>query len=260
MALAVARAVDGYVGTERGRESLSVGAGGDRTAMVDRVAEDAVIAHCERLAADGLRFLLRSEEIGDRSFGATLPVLLVDPVDGSINAKQGLPYHCTSLALLDGETYGDTCVGVVRNLAGVGVYSAVRGGGVLVSGELMRPLPVALQDGLVPVLIMEAVAQPARLAEQVALLRAAGRLRLMGAAALSLCQVATGAASALASTGGMRSFDCAAGLLVLREAGAVVTDREGGDVSAMEAGLASRVRLVASRSAEVHQTVLSLLN
>jgi myo-inositol-1(or 4)-monophosphatase len=260
MAAAVAAAVDGYIGTERGREALSVGAGGDRTAMVDRVAEDAVIAWCERLAAEGLRFLLRSEELGERSFGAAGPVLLVDPVDGSINAKQGLPYHCTSLALLDGETFGDTVVGVVRNLAGAGVFSAVRGGGVQLDGEALRPLPVALQDGRIPVLLMEAVSRPARLVEQASLLGAAGRLRLMGAAALSLCQVASGAASALASTGGMRAFDCAAGLLVLREAGAVVTDTDGGDVWGMPAGLHSRVRLVASRSEQVHQTVLSLLN
>jgi myo-inositol-1(or 4)-monophosphatase len=260
MAAAVAAAVDGYVGTERGRESLSIGAGGDRTAMVDRVAEDAVIAECERLAASGLRFLLRSEELGERSFGAALPVLLVDPVDGSINAKQGLPYHCTSLALIDGDTLGDTVAGVVRNLAGAGVYSALRGGGVWVDGSPLQPLPVDLHEGRIPVLLMEAVMQPARIAAQGELLRLVGRLRLMGAAALSLCQAATGAASALVSTGGMRSFDCAAGLLVLREAGAVVTDEAGGDVWGVSAGLDSKLRLVASRSGRVHQTVLSLLN
>jgi myo-inositol-1(or 4)-monophosphatase len=260
MAADVAAAVEGYVGTERGREALSVGAGGDRTAMVDRVAEDAVIAACSRLASGGLRFLLRSEEVGDRAFGAVQPVLLVDPVDGSINAKQGLPYHCVSLALVDGSTLGDVVAGVVRNLAGSGVYSVVRGGGAWVDGEPLRPLPVELQGGRVPVLLMEAVMQPARLAEQGALLRSVGRLRLMGAAALSLCQVATGAASALVSTGGMRSFDCAAGLALLRETGAVVTDEAGGEVWGLSAGMDSRVRLVASRSPEVHSTVLSLLN
>jgi myo-inositol-1(or 4)-monophosphatase len=260
MAAAVAGAVVGYVGTERGREALEIGAGGDRTAMVDRVAEDAVIARCERLADEGLRFLLRSEEAGDRDFGAPQPVLLVDPVDGSINAKQGLPYHCTSLALIDGETFGDTVAGVVRNLAGAGLFSAVRGGGVRLDGAPLAPLPVALHDGRIPVLLMEGVAQPARLAEQAALLRACGRVRLMGAAALSLCQAASGAATALVSTGGMRSFDCAAGLLMLRESGAVVTDGGGEEVWRKPADLGSRVRLVASRSAEVHQTVLSLLN
>jgi myo-inositol-1(or 4)-monophosphatase len=252
--------VQGYVGTARGGEALSVGAGGDRTAMVDRVAEDAVIAMCTQWAASGLRFLLRSEEVGDRFFGAESPVLLVDPVDGSINAKQGLPYHCVSLALVDGDTFEDVVVGVVRNLAGPQQYSAVRGGGVLVDGAPLVPLPVALRDGRIPVLIMEAVLQPARLVEQAALLRVAGRLRLMGAAALSLCQAATGAASALVSTGGMRSFDCAAGLLMLREAGAVVTDEAGEEVWSRSAGLGSRLRLVASRSPEVHSTVLSLLN
>ncbi len=260
MAAAVAAAVQGYVGTERGRESLSVGAGGDRTAMVDRVAEDAVIAACEALHGEGTTFLLRSEELGDRRFGSSQPVLLVDPVDGSINAKQGLPYFCTSLALLDGDTLGDTVAGVVRNLAGGEVYSAVRGRGVTVDGVVMQPLPVALQDGRIPVLLLEAVSKPALVTSLTALLGAAGRVRMMGAAALSLCQVATGAATALVSTSGMRSFDCAAALLVLREAGAVVTDERGGDVLAVPAGLDTRVQLVASRSAEVHQTVLSLLN
>lgn len=260
MAAAVADAVQGYAGTERGREQLGVGAGGDRTAMVDRVAEDAVIAACEQLAGDGARFLLRSEELGDRSFGGAQPVLLVDPVDGSINAKQGLPYFCTALALLDGETLGDTAVGVVRNLAGGEVFTAVRGGGVWLDGAPLQPLGVSLQGDRLPVLLLEAVSRPALIAELAPLLRRVGRLRMMGAAALSLCQVATGAATALVSTAGMRSFDCAAALLVLRESGAVVTDENGDPVWDVPAGLASRVRLVASRDPQVHQTVLSLLN
>ena len=260
MASAVSDAVRGYVGTTRGSEMLSIGAGGDRTAMVDRVAEDAVIAMCTQWAESGLRFLLRSEEVGDRSFGADSPVLLVDPVDGSINAKQGLPYHCVSLALLDGETYGDAAVGVVRNLAGVGAFSAVRGGGVEMDGAPLVPLPVRLQDGRIPVLLIEMVPQAAWLTEQGSLLRACGRLRWMGASALSLCQAASGAASALACIGELRAFDCAAGLLVLREAGAVVTDERGQPVWERSAGLDSRLRVVASQSPEIHQTVLSLLN
>src|ERR1044072_4368353 len=134
MASAVSLAVQGYVGTMRGGESLGVGAGGVRTGNVDRVADARVIAMCTEWAASGLRFLLRSEELGDRSFGAESPVLLVDPVDGAINAKNGLPYHCVSLALVDGDTFDDVVVGVVRNLAGPQQYSAVRGGDVLVDG------------------------------------------------------------------------------------------------------------------------------
>lgn len=261
MAEAVDLAVRDLLGTERGREALDIGAGGDRTAMVDRVAEDVVIAHCERLAADGARFLLRSEELGDREFGAASPILVVDPVDGSINAKQGLPYCCTSLALLEGTSFAATTVGVVRNLAGRGVYSAVRGEGAWLDGEALRPLAVGLApSGEVPVLVMEAVLSPPMIVRQARLIERCGRVRLLGAAALSLCQAATGAASAVVAPGGLRSFDCAAGLLVLEEAGALVTDLEGKPVGEVAADFESRLRLVASLDSGVHQTVLSLLD
>jgi myo-inositol-1(or 4)-monophosphatase len=261
MAEAVDAAVRPLLGTEEGRQGLTRGAGGDRTAMVDRVAEDAVIACCERLAAEGVRFRLRSEELGDRDFGAATPMLLVDPVDGSINAKQGIPYHCVSLALVEGETFAQTTAGVVRSLAGPGVYSAVRGGGAWRDGVPLRPLAVELTaDGRIPVVIMEAVLSPALLARHTRLLERCGRVRLLGAAALSLCQAATGAASAFVSPNGLRAFDCAAGLLVLEEAGAVVSDEHGRPVGDQPADLSTRVRLVASQSSVVHQTVLSLLD
>ena len=260
MAAAVDVAVHGSLGTEQGREPLGIGAGGDRTAMVDRLAEDAVVAACEALAATGVRFLLRSEELGDREFGARTPVLLVDPVDGSINAKQGLPYHCTSLALVDGDTHGDTVAGVVRSLAGPDVFSAVRGQGAWRCGEPLRPLRVGLQGDRVPVLIVEAVLRPELLLAQRRLIERAVRVRVLGSAALSLCHTAAGAASALVSPSGLRSFDCAAGLLVLREAGAVVTDERGDAVDGRPVEMESRVRVVASLDRQVHQTVLSLLN
>ena len=261
MAAAVDSAVHAHLGTEGGREALGLGAGGDRTARVDRVAEDVVIAGCEQLAGEGLRFTLRSEELGDRDFGAPTPLLLVDPVDGSINAKQGLPYHCTSLALLDGETFADAVLGVVRSLAGPGMYTAVRGHGVERDGVPLRPLRVELVSaGRIPVLLLEAVLSPPLLARHEKLLERCGRVRLLGAAALSLCQAASGAASALVSPAGLRAFDCAAGLLILDEMGATVTDWSGDPVGGVVADFSARLRLVASLSAEVHQTVLSLLD
>ena len=146
MAAGIAAALDGLAGSEEGRVSLEVGAGGDRTAVIDRVAEDVVIAHCEALAAAGARFLLRSEELGDRSYGADHPVLLVDPVDGSLNAMQGIPYYCTSLCLVGGDTVEDAEVGVVRGLAVPRVYAAVREAGATLDGAPIRPLGVGL-DG-----------------------------------------------------------------------------------------------------------------
>lgn len=265
MAAAVAAAVRGVAGTERGRAPLDIGAGGDRTRVVDQVAEDAVVAACVALHARGATFLLRSEELGDRRFGADLPILLVDPVDGSRNAMSGLPYFSTSLALLDGPTLGSTAVGVVRSLAAPGEFSAVRGGGAWQDGRPLRPLAVALgQGGHIPLLALEAhrsfghgVAHAGPdLAE---LLRAAGRVRLLGSSALTLCHAAAGAVSGLVAPDGMRAHDCAAGLLILRESGAVATALDGSSLDEVPAAVGVASPLVASASAEVHRRLLELL-
>lgn len=265
MAAAVAAALRGVTGTEAGRETLGIGAGGDRTAIVDRVAEDAIVGACERLAAGGARFLLRSEETGDRSFGADSPVLLVDPVDGSRNAMVGLPYFCTSLALLDGPTLGDVAAGVVRSLSGPGTFGAVRGRGAQRDGRPLRPLDVRLLDGgRVSMLLLEAHRgfgrdHPPSTAALAPLLRQASRVRIGGSSALSLCLAAAGTASAVVAPDGMRAWDCAAGLRVLEEAGATVTDLEGAPLGAVPAEFGRRTPIVASLDATVHARVIELL-
>ena len=261
MAGSVAAALRDVAGTEEGREILAVGAGGDPTALVDQVAENAVVASCERLAAMGMRFRLRSEELGERRYGADLPLLVVDPVDGSRNAMQGIPFYSTSLALLDGERLGDVVAGVVRNLAGPGTFSAVRGGGAHRDGRALRSLTVRLTgEGRMPMLILEGHGDVGPPRERVTeLLRSAHRVRLLGSTALSLCQVASGAASVMVTRGGMRAWDCAAALCLLREAGAVVTDLQGASVDGMPADFGHTTSLVTSLDADVHARVLQIL-
>ena len=110
------RAVVPLSGTEAGGAQLSVGAGGDTTIELDRAAEEAVFAGLESLARIGEKFSVLSEEAGHRSFGSDYPLLLVDPVDGSLNAKQGVPLFGLMLAVLDGPTVGDAFAGLVLNL------------------------------------------------------------------------------------------------------------------------------------------------
>jgi myo-inositol-1(or 4)-monophosphatase len=260
MAADIAAALEGLPGTEEGRVPLQVGAGGDRTVVLDRRAEDVVIAACEALAAGGARFLLRSEELGDRSYGADRPTLLVDPVDGSLNAMSGIPYYCTSLCLVDGLRVRDAAVAVVRNLAMPRVYTAVRAGGATCDGAPMRPLAVELDDrGRLPMLLLEGMNSVRRVSTLTPLLAGTRRLRLLGSAALSLCQAASGAASAVVAPEGMRPYDCAAGLLLLRESGAVVTDVDGRPLDDRALGFGERLPVVASRSPAVHGRTLELL-
>src|SRR5258708_16178993 len=83
---------------------------------LDRAAEADVFAELEALVGRGERFAVLSEEAGHRKFGADYPLVLVDPVDGSLNAKQGVPFFGVMLALVDGPTIGDTVVVCVVNL------------------------------------------------------------------------------------------------------------------------------------------------
>jgi hypothetical protein len=77
--------------------------GGDDTTAIDGAVEAAVIA---RLDASGLEFTLVSEELGRRGDGTGVWVVL-DPIDGSINAKRGLPFFSLSIAIAEGGTMDD---------------------------------------------------------------------------------------------------------------------------------------------------------
>ena len=88
---------------------LGTGVGGDETTEVDAAAEDAIVARLERLHFDeGLDFHLVSEELGERLYGRapTLRVV-VDPIDGSLNAKRNIPFFSVSIAVAEGSAMGD---------------------------------------------------------------------------------------------------------------------------------------------------------
>jgi myo-inositol-1(or 4)-monophosphatase len=81
------------------------GEGGDDTTAIDAAAEAVVV---ERLAATRRDFLLVSEELGEHTFGAGGPTRVVlDPIDGSLNAKRGIPFFSLSIAVADGATMDD---------------------------------------------------------------------------------------------------------------------------------------------------------
>ena len=94
----IGRALAGHTVAERA-PYLGRGAGGDRTAEVDRWAEDIVVDELEAARAGGARFRLVSEECGERDFGGDGVFVVVDPIDGSLNARRGLPLFSTSIAV-----------------------------------------------------------------------------------------------------------------------------------------------------------------
>ena len=134
------------------------GEGGDTTLAVDRAAEDAVFAELE---AFGRPLLAVSEERGELPLAGGGEVrVVIDPVDGSMNAKRGLPFACVSIAVAGGPAMADVEVGYVAELDPARDWWAVRGEGAWRDGERLGPL----EPGPLEVLGLE-TARPALVAQ-----------------------------------------------------------------------------------------------
>ena len=211
---------------ERARETGTRGEGGDRTLELDALAEDAVFRRLESLHGDGHRFAAVSEERGrvDFGFDAADPLLVViDPLDGSRNAKRGLPHYALSLAVARGDTMADVVFGFVHDFGPGEEWTARRGEGARLNGELLDPdVPERRVRDRLELVGLES-ADPRWLHESAdALAGVAHRLRGVGAIAVSLCQVAAGRLDGMVTLRRSRAVDVAAAQLIVREAGGVV--------------------------------------
>lgn len=243
-------------GTEAGRAQLSVGAGGDTTMQLDRAAEEVVLAELTHLAQEGERFSVLSEEAGHRSFGSDYPLVLVDPVDGSLNAKHGVPLFGLMLAVLDGPAVGDTYAGLVLNLSTGEEWSAIRAQGARRAGAKLAVQPRSA-PGRIELLGLEST--PRALALAGPLVERAAKIRILGSMALSLALTAAGGLDVFCAPISVRLFDTAASLLLLREAGGVATDMKGGSIDRLPCSLESRSTLLCAPSADLHTEALSIL-
>jgi myo-inositol-1(or 4)-monophosphatase len=219
------------------------GQGGDDTTVIDDGAERLAVARLDELAERGISFRLVSEELGERCFGdEDSPwVVVVDPIDGSLNAKRCLPFYCISIAIADGPSIGDVRFGYVHDFGSGEEWVAERGEGATVNGRRLggvRPrerLGIVDLEATTAALIAEAAA---RLDGHV------GRIRVLGALALALCELADGRLDGVASLKPSRSVDIAAAALIVREAGGAVYLPDDPDLAL---DLVSRSRVTVAR-------------
>jgi len=211
---------------ERGTE-VGTGKGGDTTLVIDRDAEMAIVATLEDAHAAGMRFDLVSEELGTRSFDGDGAMVVVDPIDGSRNARRGLPDVAISLAVSDGPNLSDVRVAVLHHLGTGERVVAVRGEGVMVDGAPMRE---RRYRGLW--LVTAEGASPTRLAAAMPHLAQVSRIRSLGSLALSMEYVALGRLDGLVVLRPGRIVDIAAAALIAREAGVLVLNEDGGQLDA----------------------------
>ncbi len=182
----------------------------------DLVADAAGLAVLERAGVGVL-----SEESGRHRPDAEL-VVVMDPLDGSTNASRGVPWYATSLCAVDAD---GPRAALVVNLVSGERYEAVRGAGATRNDVAIHPTAsVSLGDSLVGL----SGHAPTYLGWR--------QYRALGAAALDLCAVAAGILDGYldCSWDAHGSWDYLGGMLVCREAGAVVADAQGRDLVVLD--------------------------
>ncbi|MEK6986007.1 MAG: inositol monophosphatase family protein [Candidatus Thermoplasmatota archaeon] len=228
-------------------ETVGRGAGGNATSRADSVLEQAILE-----AAKPFGLTVLSEEAGlVRGDGPLLAV--VDPLDGSRNAGRGIPFHCASVAV--GPVQGrlaDLEAGVVQNLVTGDLYEAVRGGGATLNGQPIKPRPFDAKE-----LVLGTIADYADLEIEEAHRRPGRHIRDLGAAALEMCLVGTGALDAFhVRKPWLRVIDIAAATLIVREAGGQVLDPASGRDLDMPLNLEVRSGILATHSAGARKAIL----
>jgi myo-inositol-1(or 4)-monophosphatase len=222
-----------------------IGEGGDNTLLIDRLCEDAVFAELDALHAEGHEFTAVSEERGTVHFGPGEPVLrvVIDPIDGSLNARRTVPCHSLSIAVATGNSMAEVTLGYVYEFGAGEEFVAIAGRGATLDGA---PARAPEGDGL-EVVAVEA-SKPERMIAACRVLDGkAYRVRAPGSIAVSLSYVAVGRFDGMLSTRPCRSVDAAAAQLLVSEAGGVLAF---GELSPEQTplDLAARFEIAAART------------
>ncbi len=190
----------------------------DIVTEVDHAAEALIRAGLAKRFPDDSFF---GEESG-RDATIAARVWVCDPVDGTINFANGLPFFCVSLALV---ADGRPVVGAVHDPLRGETFAAAADGPATLDGLAVRASSKERLSDFVVALNIGGRAPGRRLARVRREIRVS---RTMGSAALSLSCVANGRFDAFCQNVGLSAWDVAAAGLIAERAGAVVTDLDGG--------------------------------
>jgi myo-inositol-1(or 4)-monophosphatase len=182
--------------------------------------------------------------------------VVIDPIDGSLNAKRRLPMHSVSIAVAEGDSLADVVFGLVHDLGTGEDWWARRGEGAFLADDRIEPLD---PEASLELLGIES-ANPRIVAAAAEALRDTGahRLRAIGSIALTLSWVAGGRLDGMLSLYDCRSVDAAAGQLIVREAGGAVAFPDAGEgLADAGLGLDMRSRVVAGATPAILEQLLA---
>jgi len=147
---------------------------------------------------------------------------VIDPLDGTVNYANGIPYFCVSVALVED---GRPIVGVILDPLRSDLFTATVDGPALLNG---LPVHASEKDDLGDFVISLAIIGRGGIARERRIAHAVRIPRRMGSAALALAYVGSGRFDAFVQNGGLSLWDIAAAGLIAERAGATVSDLRGG--------------------------------
>jgi len=231
---------------------VGAGVGGDETTAIDAEAERVIL---ERLRViEGATIV--SEEVGELRGDGKLRVV-VDPIDGSLNAKRGIPFFSISVAVAEGETMEDVVFGFVHDFGTGEEWTARRGEGAWLNGAELGP---TMPREEIEILSFEATLTSSVAEKAAAMVGLAYRLRIMGSLAISLCHLAAGRVDAVCSLKAARAVDIAAAQLLVRERGLAIDLPEAPPFGEAPLDTEGRSRVVAAATPAVAAELFARLS
>ncbi len=243
--------------TEIAQKTYGIGAGGDPKKHIDLQAEKALI---ESLSEHKISFTLISEESGTKKYGEK-PTCYVttDPIDGTTNTLRGIPFACTSIAISKKPRLDTVEAAVIADLYHDVTYLAQKNLGAYRNYQKVTPAQTTNLANAILGIDLNTYEVPKLSAKLNTLLTQTKHIRHLGANALELCYVADGTTDAFIDIRGkLRTTDIAAAILIVREAGAIITTPQN-TLLKNPLDAAETAAFIASGNTTLHKIILKII-
>jgi myo-inositol-1(or 4)-monophosphatase len=243
------------------RYTGTINAGGDRVLAVDVAADrEAQRILADTFGAEGLPYAVFSEESDHTIHDGKYPLFVIDPVDGSAQARRRHPDCAVSIAVALGPTMADVVAAVVQPIWGGSPFTALRGAGARLGDAPLPLLPAP--DGPARSALVEGIdaRTTVAMAQRVAAHDPACQIHVSGGIALQLALLAAGSFDLLiAARSGACAYDVAAAWLIGVESGIAFADLGGHDLARTPlADVAIHHQIVAARHPDLLHAALAV--
>jgi len=209
-------------------KEISVGADGEPTTYIDKYAEDFLIKGITKK----FKCKIMSEEIGIKSFGGNELLFVIDPIDGTTNAKNRLPFFSCSIAVLNND---ELLVGLVRDLYNDDCFYAIKGSGSYCNSKRISVAP--FNDFKKSIFLVSRPISENDLELYKKITFNCGGYRILGCPSLEICYVACGKvnlAVQIHEKPRATVMDIAAAKLILGEAGGILLNENKEEIMLVE--------------------------